>query len=125
MAEQTPHPHAHRPTSPILLEKNKLVDGFDLQYKVPEDLLFFEGHFREAAVVAGVCELKWVADAIREHAGYAPEITAMEAVKFHQLLFPGQVFRMVLTYGKARKKWHFRITSGNRKVASGRLVIRN
>ena len=111
-----------RPTAPILELKQACEGGFLFQFKVPEDLLFFEGHFPGTPVVAGVCQIKWVCDVIREHFQRELPIAGMEAVKFHQLLFPGQSFRMEIKHQAKRRKWSFRLFYDQKKVASGRIL---
>lgn len=112
-----------QPTDVEILDKEIYEDRFVLHCRVPADLLYFEGHFQRAAVVAGVVQLKWVMDAIAGHA-YRPQLAGMEAVKFHQLLFPRQSFRMEVKHDLARAKWSYWITSHGKKIASGRLLER-
>lgn len=112
-----------RPKSPTLLQKEVLAtDHIRLHYQVPSNLLYFEGHFKNAPVVAGVVQLQWVAEAIAEHLGETLTTTGMEAVKFHQLLFPDQVFELDLQFKRERHKFIYKITSGGATIASGRFV---
>ena len=108
--------------SPELLRVETKEDGLHLHCRVPEDLVYFQGHFHKTPVVAGVVQLKWVHDAIREHFLRTIDPAGMEAVKFHQLLFPGDAFLMTLRCDEQRGKWVFLIKSGVRKIASGRII---
>ena len=109
-------------TAPIVLAEEALPGGFRQTCRVPADLVYFHGHFDRAAVVAGVVQLKWVMDAIAAHAGSELNPAAMEAVKFHHLLFPGQEFVMEAHRDETKGKWTYRIVRGSQKIASGRLV---
>ncbi len=108
--------------SPELLEKDTIEDSLHLHYRVPEDLIYFEGHFDKTPVVAGVVQLKWIHDAILEHFQWTIDPAGMEAVKFHQLLLPGDTFLMTLRCDKQRSKWIFLLKSGPGKIASGRII---
>ena len=71
-------------------------------------------------MVAGVVQLKWVSEAVTELFGHNIQLSGMEAVKFHQLLFPGDRFLMEILH--KRGKWVYHISSGDRKIASGRML---
>lgn len=112
-----------QPTQPRdmeILERQSLENGFRLQCRVPKDLYYFQGHFTGSPVVAGVVQLKWVNDAISQFTGKPLTLKGMEAVKFHQLLFPDQTFTMRVEQKKG--KWMYAITSGDTKIASGRML---
>lgn len=109
-----------RPQDMIVLAEQTQENGWLLQCKVPEDLLYFDGHFTGSPVVAGVVQLKWVCDTVTRLSGRAVSLTGMEAVKFHQLLFPNQTFTLELKRKGA--KWLYKITSGEAKIASGRFL---
>jgi len=109
-------------TGPIVLTNEPIAGGFRLTCRVPEDLIYFQGHFDRAAVVAGVVQLKWVLDAIAEHRGSELHPSGMEAVKYHHLLFPLQEFRLEATRDEAKRKWTYQIVRGTQKIASGRLL---
>ena len=117
-----PYPGFRR--SPLLLDNSQENDIRVLRYKVPDNLVYLEGHFPQAAVVPGVCQIKWVVDAIKEITGQQPITERMEAVKFHRLLFPGQEFEMFLRFDGAKHKWHYHMTCEDQKVASGRLIVK-
>lgn len=112
-----------RPTSPTLIEKKQLADDhLHLHYQVPKDMAYFEGHFKNAPVVAGVVQLQWVTEAIAQHFGHDLQTGGMEAVKFHQLLFPEQHFLLDLRRKANKGKWIYKITSGEATICSGRFV---
>lgn len=109
-------------TAPIILREEIGSERILLHCKVPVDLHYFQGHFADVAVVPGVCQLKWIMDAIDHYFGRKPVMTGMEAVKFHQLLFPGDEFLMEIKRGANGQKWAYHLSSGPRKIASGRVL---
>lgn len=112
-----------QPTAPIHLKAEPIDAGRILHLQVPDDLYYLQGHFPEAPVVAGVCQLQWVVKAIEAYCGEPVHIMAMEAVKFHRLLCPGQSFCLEITFDRQIGKWLYSLYSADKKFASGRLVI--
>ena len=118
-----PSPLAPRPDHPDVLFTEQTDTGWILHLRVPEDLAYLEGHFHEAPIVAGVCQLKWVIDYIEMHSGSPVVIEAMEAVKFHRPLLPRQHFVMALSYDPATPAWHYQLYAPEQHFASGRLIV--
>ena len=111
-------------TAPIIIEENLQGDHVLLQCRVPPDLFYFQGHFANISVVPGVCQIKWVVDTIDRCFNRKIALAGMEAVKFHQLLTPGDLFTIDIKRGAQGRKWVYSITSGDLKIAAGRLVDR-
>ncbi len=107
-----------------VLSARQEAHALQLSCRVPRDLDYFRGHFEGIPVVAGVVQLKWVDEAIRRFFGRQLAVTGMEAVKFHQLLFPESLFTMEIQHHPDKGKWSYRITTETGKVASGRLLER-
>ena len=112
-----------RPTEPIHFKTERTDSGCILHLQVPDDLYYLQGHFPQIPIVAGICQLRWVINAIEAYCGEKLHIVAMEAVKFHRILFPGQPFFMEITFDRAACKWGYRIYSEDKKFASGRLAV--
>lgn len=108
---------------PELISQTTEGEWLKYQFRVPPQLVYFQGHFDQEAVVAGVCELKWLSELIEQHTGEALKLARMEAVKFHRLLFPGDVFQLEMKYDAAKAKWTFKFFTDRYKVASGRLCV--
>jgi 3-hydroxymyristoyl/3-hydroxydecanoyl-(acyl carrier protein) dehydratase len=116
-------PPRDQPTEPMLLAKEDTDAGCILHCRVPENLAYLRGHFPHVAVVPGVCQLHWVIRSIETYSGKTARITAMEAVKFHHMLFPGQAFSLEIRSDRAASKWTYRIFSDHQTFASGRLLL--
>ncbi len=114
---------AQRREKPIVLHRETMVTGCLWRCKVPEDLVFLEGHFPQLPVVPGVCQLKWVLDGIEELTGKPAKVEALEAVKFHEILSPNQEFCMELAFNTAANKWNYKLFSGEKKLSSGRVQL--
>jgi 3-hydroxymyristoyl/3-hydroxydecanoyl-(acyl carrier protein) dehydratase len=108
---------------PDFLEQSREGETHHYRFSVPRDLLFFQGHFDQEAVVAGVCELKWLAELIEAITNAPLKLVRMEAVKFHRLLFPNDVCQLDLRFDATKQKWIFKFYTDTYKVASGRLCL--
>jgi acyl-CoA synthetase (AMP-forming)/AMP-acid ligase II/3-hydroxymyristoyl/3-hydroxydecanoyl-(acyl carrier protein) dehydratase len=115
-------PRAH-PTDFLLLAQEDIAAGRILHCRVPENLYYLRGHFPQVAVVPGVCQLRWVMQSIETYMRQALHMAAMEAVKFHHMLFPGQTFSLEIRLDCAANKWLYRIFSDEQTFASGRLLV--
>jgi 3-hydroxymyristoyl/3-hydroxydecanoyl-(acyl carrier protein) dehydratase len=116
-------PPCLRPRHPQVLSTEQTDTGWILYLRVPDDLAYLEGHFPQAPIVAGVCQLKWVIDYIEMHTGKPLVIEAMEAVKFHRPLLPQQRFAIELSYDHHTTSWHYQVYAADKAFASGRLLV--
>jgi hypothetical protein len=77
-----------RSPEPLVLRR----DGRDLEarLRIPEDLAFLEGHYPSRPVVAGVVQVHFVMQALETLLGAPPRLASLEALKFREMLLPGQ-----------------------------------
>jgi len=113
-----------RPTHPHLLRMERTDSGYLLHLRVPENLYYLDGHFPQMPIVAGVCQLQWVIDAIQTYTGETLHLSALENVKFLRPLFPGQSCVMELTYIPQPASWHYQIYADPQRFASGSLLVK-
>jgi 3-hydroxymyristoyl/3-hydroxydecanoyl-(acyl carrier protein) dehydratase len=99
-------------------------DGWlEMRLRVPEDLSYLQGHFDEFPVVAGVVQLQWISELASELLGRPAVIRRMEQIKFHQVMQPGQAFSARLEHDPARSRISYVLQDGDRRFASGRLIL--
>jgi len=108
---------------PILIEESRQIDQIERRLEVPDDLIFLQGHFEDFPIVAGVVQLRWVADAVRAWLGEMPSIRAVEALKFPEPLLPGQSFTLRAEFSERRDLIRFRLSDESRTFATGRWRI--
>ncbi len=100
-------------------------DGWlELRLRVPENLCYFEGHFDDFPVVAGVVQLEWIHELAAELLGAPPEVAFMEQIKFHHVLQPGQAFSARLDHDQERSRIAYMLHDGETRFASGRMVLK-
>jgi hypothetical protein len=81
-------------TRPELLASEREPGLAVVEWRIPRDLAHLEGHFPGHPVVAGVVQVHWVMGALEELLGAAPRLASLEALKFHDVLRPGDRVRL-------------------------------
>jgi acyl-coenzyme A synthetase/AMP-(fatty) acid ligase len=112
-----------RPREPLLL-REELGDGGLVQWlEVVPELACLEGHFEGRPVVPGVAILGWAIAAGERLRGERIEAHVLEAVKFPTPLLPGDRFTLRVEIASAPERLRFLAESGERTVASGRVLF--
>jgi 3-hydroxymyristoyl/3-hydroxydecanoyl-(acyl carrier protein) dehydratase len=115
---------ADRPLLPHVLEETRDADGsLQLRLRVPLELAHFDGHFPAAPVLPGVLQLGWALALAAPRLGTAAKCREFEALKFQQLLRPGDDVLLHLRWDTARGKLHFAYRLGEQAYSSGRLLL--
>jgi acyl-coenzyme A synthetase/AMP-(fatty) acid ligase len=91
--------------------------------RVPETLAWLDGHFGELAVVPGVAQVQWAVDAGRALAGHEIVVERIEALKFKDLLRPGDVFHLLTELSDHHDRLTFRLWNGRGLFSSGRCIL--
>lgn len=113
-----------RPKFPELIHREQLDNlQFRYNFRVPPNLLHFEGHFKQVAVVAGVVQLHWIIKIIAMETGKSLRVAGLEVIKFHRLLLPNDLFDLELSLHPKSGKWVYKCFADNRKFASGRIIV--
>lgn len=111
-----------RPLLPEVLDSATDAGKVRLQLHVPQDLLYFEGHFPVAAILPGVVQLKWANHFGAEYLSFDGEFSHLEAIKFQHVVRPGQEIFLELELKGDKDKLAFRYHSASGQHASGRIV---
>ncbi len=96
---------------------------YQLNLRVPEDLLYFDGHFAQAPILPGVVQVHWAEHFARKLFALEGECQQLEAIKFQQVIRPGQRLTLELGYQPSRGKVTFAYRSASDQHASGRLLF--
>lgn len=108
---------------PEILAHEGLADGVILTLRVPENLSYFIGHFDQIPIVPGVVQIQWAVHYAREYLGLDKVFSHMEAVKFKELLLPGQPLQLSLRYERQAGKLLFRYHAETAEYSSGRIYF--
>jgi len=109
------------PRAPEIISETVSDQRCSVRARVPEDLLYLEGHFPDFAVVPGVIELEWVMSFLDKLAPDRGPIASMENVKFHEVLLPGSEFSLEVEWDSLRKRASYLLANGDRKYSSGKV----
>lgn len=108
---------------PELLTENVTDAQVELQLHIPSDLDYFNGHFPNAPILAGVVQLHWVVEYSKQKFSLTElEVKNIEVLKFQVVIIPGQKLNLSLTQ-KSPNKIVFSYTSDKGQHASGRIVF--
>ncbi len=94
-----------------------------LALRIPEGLAYFTGHFDKVPVVPGVAQIQWAVYFARQRLRANGPFSHMEAVKFKELLLPGQRLELVLRYLGLACKLEFCYRSETAEYSSGRIYF--
>jgi hypothetical protein len=103
------------PTLPAVLNCETEGDSCLLELQVNPDNPYFQGHFPDEPILAGVVQLLWAQHFGREYLRVAGKFSGMKTIKFRQLVFPGRGLRLSLEYiqKSGRLKFHYQSNDGH------------
>jgi acyl-CoA synthetase (AMP-forming)/AMP-acid ligase II len=112
-----------RPTLPTPHWLERGANAASLEFDADPDLVPFEGHFPQAAVLPGVAQLDWALHFGRDAFALQGEPRRVEQLKFQALVRPDLRVRLALDWTPATGVLAFRYTSEAGTHASGRFVF--
>ncbi|WP_233520484.1 ApeI family dehydratase [Flocculibacter collagenilyticus] len=108
---------------PQIIGKSLEGDNAQLRLMIPEDLDYFNGHFPNAPILAGVVQLDWaVKYGIESLNMPASTVKNLEVLKFQVVITPGLNVTLSFTR-KSDFKFTFKYESEKGVHASGRVVL--
>jgi len=108
---------------PETLAQEAFGGGVILTIRISENLSYFVGHFEQIPIVPGVVQIQWAVHFAKEYLGLDKVFSHMEAVKFKELLLPGQPLQLSLRYQPEAGKLEFRYYSEKAEYSSGRIYF--
>lgn len=109
---------------PILIEVIPVKDSvIRLNLKIPNDLLYFDGHFDQASLLAGVVQIDWAVMFGREYFPIFGEFAGLESMKFQQVIAPGANIFLDLQYNPDKQKLIFKYWGEGKDFSFGRVVF--
>jgi hypothetical protein len=101
-------------TRPELLAVEREPGGAVVEWRIPKDLAHLEGHFPGHPLVAGVVQVHWVMGVLAELLGAPPRLESLEALKFHEVLLPGERVRASVELEPDGARFRFRLVDAAR-----------
>jgi acyl-coenzyme A synthetase/AMP-(fatty) acid ligase len=109
--------------SPIVLDRATEEGGLRLTLRLEPELLYFDGHFDIAPILAGVVQLDWAIAFGKEHFAIREPFRRIEALKFFDVILADQQVVLDLRYDAAKGRLHFRYGAGERDCSAGRIMF--
>ncbi|QBL10696.1 thioester dehydrase [Rheinheimera sp. D18] len=105
------------PTVQVLQHSDHKVE---LQLGINPEIAYFDGHFPQAPVLAGVTQLHWVVEYCKQHFSQLAEVVSVEVLKFQVMIRPHDSLTLLLELN-GESTTQFSYFKQQQKVASGRL----
>lgn len=90
---------------------------------IPEELVYFDGHFEGNPILPGVVQVHWAEAFGRKLLGVRGRFVRLEVVKFQQVIFPQSTVDLVMSYTAEKGKLNFRYESDKGVHSSGRICF--
>lgn len=110
-------------TRPEVLNVTKEESKVTLSLKVTEQITYFQGHFPDAPILAGVVQLDWAIYYARSLFEITEvEVEEIQVLKFQNVIVPNSIITLRLVQ-KSPTKVVFEYESEKGNHASGRIVF--
>ena len=107
---------------PYVLGVEKTSDSVELKLNVPEELIYFPGHFSSYPIVPGVVQLAWAEHFGKLFFAIDEPFLHMEVIKFVKVIPPGAELKLMLNWKASLGKLYFNFSSELGAHSSGRMV---
>ena len=105
----------------ILEELNVEGSALSAQIGLPENLLYFDGHFDEIKVLPGVVQLHWAINLACENLGISGTFGGVDSMKFMRLIQPKQIVRLNIQYDAEKNVIDFTYRDEGQKLSMGKV----
>ncbi len=112
-----------RPRVPHVRVLQQEAQRVELEIRAPSDLLYFDGHFAEVAILPGVVQLDWAISHGREYFDLPPHFRGVNALKFQRVIGADQAITLELIHDVQKGSLNFRYFSAAGQHASGRVLF--
>jgi 3-hydroxymyristoyl/3-hydroxydecanoyl-(acyl carrier protein) dehydratase len=87
---------------------------------LPENLIYFDGHFDGKPVLPGVVQLKWAVELAAAHLGVTGGFHAVDMLKFTRIIPPGSTITVDIRYCADTGAIEFDYSSEHGRHSSGK-----
>ena len=108
---------------PTEVEFNQEGQKCSFKFHIPQELIYFDGHFEANPILPGIVQTHWAQHYGRQVFGFNGDFLALEAVKFQQVIFPNSSVELVLEFRLDTLKLLFQYVSDKGIHSSGRICF--
>ncbi|MGI9323154.1 MAG: AMP-binding protein [Pseudomonadales bacterium] len=107
------------------VERDTRVDANErqLELTIQPELFYFQGHFPMQPILPGIVQVHWATHYGREAFPCCKTFARMEAVKFQQVIRPGQRLTLNIKHNSKNNKLTFAYFHNDLRFSSGRLCF--
>ena len=107
-----------------IIEQSVVGNSANLLLQIDPNIAYFEGHFDNYPILAGVVQLDWAIYYGKKLLSAHSVFNGMEVIKFQQPILPNTQILLTLRWEKEKNKLYFSYSSGeNSNHASGRIKL--
>ena len=114
-----------RPLLPDVILLQTAKDNVSFQIHLAEDLLYFDGHFDGAPILAGVVQIDWAVNLAFQYLGISRTFQGVEALKFFNVLMAGDDVVLNLHYHRGTGKLKFEYVNDETCYSSGKVIFQS
>ncbi|NRA71339.1 MAG: acyl-CoA synthetase [Gammaproteobacteria bacterium] len=102
---------------------SQTAEMVELSLLIPKNLYYFQGHFTQAPILAGVAQLDWVMTYLAKYFDVdKTKLSSVDALKFQIIVRPNYRINLMLNRVKPNK-FSFNYSSEHGQHASGKVVF--
>jgi 3-hydroxymyristoyl/3-hydroxydecanoyl-(acyl carrier protein) dehydratase len=116
-------PQAAGPIEPILVEARHDDSTAHLELLMPDDLLYFRGHFPNFPVLPGIVQTHWAVSYARRYLPIGTADVTGVQVKFKRVIGPNMRVGLNLAYALDRRRLAFEYREADRPCSSGTITF--
>ncbi|MDR0588298.1 MAG: AMP-binding protein [Burkholderiales bacterium] len=94
-----------------------------LQLTLPENLIYFDGHFDRAPILPGVAQVNWAIVFGRQYLNLPDTFGGMRQLKFQNIMKPNDVIHLDLSFDSEKSILFFRYFLHDTLYTSGQILI--
>jgi 3-hydroxymyristoyl/3-hydroxydecanoyl-(acyl carrier protein) dehydratase len=111
------------PIEPVLVEARHDDSTVHLELLVPDDLLYFRGHFPNFPVLPGIVQTHWAVSYARRYLRIGTADVIGVQVKFKRVIGPRMRVRLDLAYALDRRRLTFEYRDADMPCSSGAITF--
>jgi 3-hydroxymyristoyl/3-hydroxydecanoyl-(acyl carrier protein) dehydratase len=110
-------------TEPLLVEVKIADHSVEMSLAIPQELIYFRGHFPALAVLPGVVQIDWVMLYGRRYLKIGEATARTLQVKFRKIIRPRDYLTLTIVHQPARAQIQFTYADMAGTLSSGRIGL--
>lgn len=111
------------PTQPKITAVRPLDNSVELDFDLPDELLYFQGHFPNFPILPGVTQIDWAIRYADEYLGTAIKAGCDFQVKFRSVIRPGKLITLALRISDRGHRMAFEYSNEDGVLSSGSVRL--